>query len=106
MASGKDGVATPRELAAYVTSVLGEEVSAQRDAVRAWIARSESGQLGPSPGATPSSSLSAAAMSLSGPDAVQTSNIALPELARPRRRPGLFLILAVLLLAVGGVVSC
>jgi serine/threonine-protein kinase len=37
-------VASPREVAAYVASVIGQEVQAHRAAVRAWLAESESSQ--------------------------------------------------------------
>jgi eukaryotic-like serine/threonine-protein kinase len=100
-ATGKERIATPRELAAYVSEVLGEEVVAQREAVRAWIARSEPSQVGPLPGTTPSSSVSAAAMSLSGSDgqlATQSHTAAAPR----RNRAGLFVMMILLLLAVGG----
>src|SRR6188768_3140285 len=70
-ATGSESIATPRELAAYVIEVLGDEVSAQREAVRAWIARSEPSEVEAAkpPGAVPSTSVSAAAMSLPGIDA-------------------------------------
>jgi eukaryotic-like serine/threonine-protein kinase len=101
-ATGKERIATPRELAAYVTEVLGEEVSAQRDAVRAWIARSEPSQVGPLPSMTPSSSVSAAAMSLSELDGTRSATQS-QDLPAPRRsRAGLFVFLILLLLAVGG----
>jgi serine/threonine-protein kinase len=65
----KDKVATPRELAAYVQEVMGEEIAQQRDNVRTWLAHSEPtgaalAQL--PPGVLPSSSVSAAAMSIPG----------------------------------------
>ncbi len=57
------GVASPREVAAYVQGALGEDIAAQRESVRAWLAHSEpnmprmtgvkagdSGKLGPPPG--------------------------------------------------------
>ncbi|HWZ91203.1 MAG TPA: serine/threonine-protein kinase, partial [Polyangiaceae bacterium] len=101
-ATGKERIATPRELAAYVSEVLGEEVVAQREAVRAWIARSEPSQVGPLPGTTPSSSVSAAAMSLSGLDGALTATQT-DALPAPRRsRGGLFVMFVLLLLAVGG----
>jgi serine/threonine-protein kinase len=101
-ATGKERIATPRELAAYVSEVLGEEVVAQREAVRAWIARSEPSQVGPLPGTTPSSSVSAAAMSLSGLDGALTATQT-DALPAPRRsRAGLFVMFILLLLAVGG----
>ncbi|HVU01555.1 MAG TPA: serine/threonine-protein kinase [Polyangiaceae bacterium] len=37
-------IATTREVAAYVGEVIGQEISQQRDAVRAWLARSEPSQ--------------------------------------------------------------
>ena len=101
-ATGKESVATPRELAAYVTAVLGEEVSAQRDAVRAWIARSESGPVERPPAATPSSSLSAASMSLSGVDGVQTSSFGQGQPPPRHSRTGLFLMLGLLVVVGGG----
>ncbi|MGC4086285.1 MAG: serine/threonine-protein kinase [Polyangiaceae bacterium] len=61
-------VASPRELAAYVQEVMGEEVARQRDAVRTWLARTEAlppeAATGFASAASPSSSVSAAAMSL------------------------------------------
>jgi serine/threonine-protein kinase len=35
------GVASPREVAAYVQGALGQDIAAQRESVRAWIAHSE-----------------------------------------------------------------
>lgn len=65
----KDKVATPRELAAYVAEVMGQEIAQQRDNVRTWLAHSEptgaaAAEL-PS-GIIPSSSVSAAAISIPG----------------------------------------
>ncbi len=101
-ATGKEKIATPRELAAYVAEVLGEEVSAQREAVRAWIARSEPSQVGPLPGSTPSSSVSAAAMSLSELDGTRTASLSQSAPQPKRSRAGLLVLLILLLLAVGG----
>jgi serine/threonine-protein kinase len=101
-ATGRDRIATPRELAAYVTEVLGDEVSAQREAVRAWIARSEPSQVGAPPGAAMSSSVSAAAMSLSGLDPSQAATLTQSSPPKGRSRVGLFLLLLLLLGAVGG----
>lgn len=39
-------IATPREVAAYVADVIGNEISEQREAVRAWLAISEPSQVG------------------------------------------------------------
>jgi serine/threonine protein kinase len=103
-ATGRDRIATPRELAAYVTEVLGDEVSAQREAVRAWIARSEPSQVGVGPGTPMSSSVSAAAMSLSGLglDPSQAATLTQSQPPKGRSRVGLFLLLLLLLGAVGG----
>ncbi|MET0790273.1 MAG: serine/threonine-protein kinase [Polyangiaceae bacterium] len=98
-ATGKERIATPRELAAYVTEVLGDEVSAQRDAVRAWIARSEPSQVGLTPNAT--GSVSAAAMSLPGVDPSQPSTFA-HGAPRGRSPAWLFVLVLLLLVAVGG----
>jgi len=65
----KDKVASPRELAAYVAEVMGQEIAQQRDNVRTWLAHSEpTGAAVPQllPGAIPSSSVSAAAISIPG----------------------------------------
>ena len=35
------GVASPREVASYVQKVIGQEIAAQRESVRAWLAQSE-----------------------------------------------------------------
>ncbi len=96
----REGIATPRELAAYVTEVLGEEVSAQRDAVRAWIARSEPSSVDAA-SSTSSSSVSAAVMSLTGTDASQAGMLTRTSVPRARSRAGLLALLLLLLLAVG-----
>ncbi len=101
-ATSRERIATPRELAAYVTEVLGEEVSAQRDAVRAWIARTEPSFVGVAPSTTLSSSVSAAAMSLSGADPSQAATLTQSSAPRARRRFGMAALLLLLLLAVGG----
>jgi len=101
-ATGRERIATPRELAAYVTEVLGDEVSAQREAVRAWIARSEPSQVGAPPVAPMSSSVSAAAMSLSGLDPSQAATLTQSSPPKGRSRVGLFLLLLLALGAVGG----
>ncbi|HVW29376.1 MAG TPA: serine/threonine-protein kinase [Polyangiaceae bacterium] len=43
-AQAAGALATPREVSAYVTSVIGQEIAQQREAVRAWLARSEPSQ--------------------------------------------------------------
>jgi eukaryotic-like serine/threonine-protein kinase len=65
----KDKVASPRELAAYVNEVMGQEIAQQRENVRTWLAHSEPTGATPGelpPGSIPSSSVSAAAISLPG----------------------------------------
>jgi len=100
-ATGKETIATPRELAAYVIEVMGDEVLAQREAVRAWIARSEPSQIGiDKPSLSPSTSVSAAAMSLPGVDGAQAT---LTHNTAPKGRSSarLFAVVTLLLLAVG-----
>ena len=65
----KDKVASPRELAAYVNEVMGQEIAQQRDNVRTWLAHSEptgAAAMELPSGVIPSSSVSAAAMSIPG----------------------------------------
>jgi eukaryotic-like serine/threonine-protein kinase len=98
-ATGKESIATPRELAAYVTEVLGDEVSAQREAVRAWIARSEPSQVEAAKPGT-STSVSAAAMSLPGVESAQASLSQSPA-PKGRSPAWLFLLVTLLLVVVG-----
>jgi serine/threonine-protein kinase len=46
-AQAAGALATSREVAAYVTGVIGQEIAQQREAVRAWLARSEPSQARP-----------------------------------------------------------
>jgi serine/threonine-protein kinase len=65
-------VATGRDVSLYVSEVLGQEISQQREAVRTWLARSEPSQVampgmlarGRGSSMPPSSTVAAAAMSL------------------------------------------
>ncbi|MBX3129421.1 MAG: serine/threonine protein kinase [Polyangiaceae bacterium] len=41
----QDKICSPRELATYVSEVIGNDIAQQRDAVRAWLARSEPSQI-------------------------------------------------------------
>ena len=95
-------VATSRELAAYVQEVMGEEVARQRDAVRLWLARTEAlpnDVSGFTMLASPSSSVSAAAMSL--PDRAGLASH--PTLVDgPRRSRGPVVALFLVLLLGGG----
>jgi serine/threonine-protein kinase len=94
-------VASSRELAAYVQEVMGEEIARQREAVRTWLARTESlpqDAAGFTMAANPSSSVSSAAMSL--PDG--SSIISHPTLADAPRRSRVPLALLGLVLLLGG----
>jgi eukaryotic-like serine/threonine-protein kinase len=109
-AADNDKVATPRELAAYVNEVMGQEISQQRDNVRAWLAHSEpTGTSHPElpPGVLPSSSVSAAAMSIPGfVEASQSgASRSLSTLQQPKRSRAPLVLGALLLaglLGVGG----
>ncbi|MCA9643726.1 MAG: serine/threonine protein kinase [Polyangiaceae bacterium] len=83
-------IAAPREVAAYVQEVIGTEISQQRDAVRAWLARSEPSQLerpnfslstAPPAMAGASSSVSAGNMELSSVN-TQSGLISHPQLSQ------------------------
>ncbi len=98
----KDKVASPRELAAYVNEVMGQEIAQQRDNVRTWLAHSEpTGTAAadlPS-GVIPSSSVSAAAISI--PGLVEASRSGLTgslSAAQPPPRSRVPLVLGALLL--------
>jgi eukaryotic-like serine/threonine-protein kinase len=107
-AVGRDGIASSKELAAYVREVMGEEIEQQRDAVRAWLARSEPSQVSLPTAPLPSSSVSAAAMSLPGEE--HSRNVTQPTLsvvaAQPRSRVPLVLgtLLLMALVGIGGFV--
>jgi eukaryotic-like serine/threonine-protein kinase len=106
----KDKVASPRELAAYVNEVMGEEIAQQRDNVRAWLAQSEpSGSVASElpPGATPSSSVSAAAISIpraleGSQSGASNSHSAVQQPPRSRTPLVLGALLLVALLGAGG----
>jgi hypothetical protein len=106
-ALGRDGVASGRELAGYVREIMGQDIEQQRDAVRNWLARSETSQVDPvSLGGAPSSSVSAAAMAIPGEDA--SRNLTRPtfssHVGEPRSRVPLVLggLLLLGLLGAGG----
>lgn len=93
-------IATARELAAYVEEVMGAEIARQREAVRVWLARTESL---PSAAAftsntNASSSVSSAAVAL--PDAGFGSHSTLADAPRRSRLP--LAMLFVTLLVGGG----
>ncbi|HEY3496102.1 MAG TPA: serine/threonine-protein kinase [Polyangiaceae bacterium] len=65
-ATGRDGIAASRDVAKFVKDTMGDEIEQQREAVRAWLSRSE-----PSHASTPNllsspTSISVAAVSLPG----------------------------------------
>ncbi len=105
-------IAATREVAAYVSEVIGNEISQAREAVRAWLARSEpsqvamaQGRLPSQPGASPASSVSAAAMAL--PEQSQSGVASYPTGYAPAAQPHrsktpLVLGLVVALAVVGG----
>ncbi|HTQ07073.1 MAG TPA: serine/threonine-protein kinase [Polyangiaceae bacterium] len=96
-AATRDGIAVPREVAAFVKETLGEEIEQQREAVRAWLARSE-----PSRPLTPltPSSVSVGAMSIpEGAHSVTRDLSGRPGQTRSRVRVA---VLAVLVTAVAG----
>lgn len=103
----KDKVATPRELAAYVQEVMGQEIAQQRDNVRTWLAHSEpTGGSAPelAPGVLPSSSVSAAAMSIPGfVEASQSgASRSLSLVAQPKRSRAPLVLGALLLVGLLG----
>jgi eukaryotic-like serine/threonine-protein kinase len=106
----KDKVASPRELAAYVNEVIGQEIAQQRDNVRTWLAHSEPTGSAPAElpsGIIPSSSVSAAAISIPGLVEASRSGLSgsLSTVPAPQRsRVPLLLggVLLVGLLGVGG----
>jgi serine/threonine-protein kinase len=103
----KDKVATPRELAAYVAEVMGQEIAQQRDNVRTWLAHSEptSSTAAELPsGIIPSSSVSAAAISLPGSLEASRSGLSgsLSGVQQPRRSRAPLVLGALLLIGLLG----
>jgi serine/threonine protein kinase len=92
-ADGRDGIADSRDVAAFVKETLGQELEQQRDAVRAWLARSEPSQAAVlAPPIT--SSVSVAAMSL--PDGARPSQTGITASLGPRRSRALIALVALL----------
>ena len=103
----KDKVATPRELAAYVNEVMGQEISQQRDNVRTWLSHSEptgaaAAEL--ASGIIPSSSVSAAAISIPGFVEASRSGLSgsLSTVQQPKRSRGPLVFGALLLMGLLG----
>ncbi|MBK7581709.1 MAG: protein kinase [Myxococcales bacterium] len=90
VASRAGVLASPKELAAYVASVIGDEIAQQRDAVRAWLARSEPSQISGLGYGPISSSVSSAAMFVPGGDMTlaEPRSLSHVTLVAPPPRPG------------------
>jgi serine/threonine-protein kinase len=101
-AGGRDGVADPRDLAAFVKETLGTEIEQQRDAVRAWISRSEPSQVGALSQPLAPSSVSVAAMSFSEGSQSQAHSGLTGGFPPKRSRTGLALVAVVVAMAAGG----
>lgn len=82
-AEGSEHIASPRELAAYVQEVMGEEIEKQREAVRGWLLRIDpdrEASISTGPRLVPSSSVSAVAL----PEAhLSASRPTLADVPRP-----------------------
>ncbi len=109
-AAQADVVAAPREVAAYVSEVIGEDLTRQRDAVRAWVANSEPGDLESFSGvgrrrAPSSSGISTANVELSSASSGMVSHPQLSQISQVseiherKSRAPLMIGLAILLLA-------
>jgi serine/threonine-protein kinase len=108
-ATDVEKVASSRELAAYVSEVLGNEIAQQREAVRGWLARSEPSQIQLPTRESPASSVSATTMDRSGVTSVATPSsisaygpMPLPE---KKRNPVLVALLALVGLAGVAVIA-
>jgi eukaryotic-like serine/threonine-protein kinase len=96
----RDGIADSRDVAAFVKDMLGQEIEAQREAVRAWIARSEPSQVALSPPMAPSS-VSVAAMSIpEGSSGLSQGDFS--SGTRPKRSRTGFAVAALLVVAAAG----
>ena len=98
-------IASSRELAAYVSEVLGNEIAQQREAVRGWLARSEPSQIQLPTRESPASSVSATTMDRSGVTSVATphSISTYGPVAEPPRKSRGVLIAVLALLGMGAV---
>jgi serine/threonine-protein kinase len=115
-AGAANKLATPKELAQYVSEVIGDEISQQREAVRNWLARSEVSLVGvpPAPFSRNPSVSSVSSVSMPAREPTAVTEVSTPEsLARlaaareqPRSRAGLVLglIAVVLVLCIGAFV--
>jgi serine/threonine-protein kinase len=101
-ATGRDGVAPPQHVAQFVKDMIGQEIEQQREAVRAWIARSEPSQVGALGAPSAPSSVSVAAMSLPGEGSRSVTHENLSGMMRPRRSRAGFVVALMLLFGVAG----
>ena len=118
-AQAAGALATSREVAAYVTGVIGQEIAQQREAVRAWLARSEPSQAipdvtDPAHSSVPPSRASAPMMGVSGEKSGMVAtqqHLELPPFAPRRSKTPIviavaaiigFAIVGLLALALGG----
>jgi hypothetical protein len=101
-ATGRDGIAPPQHVAQFVKDMIGQEIEQQREAVRAWIARSEPSQVGAlaAPGAP--SSVSVAAMSIPGEGSRSVTHENLSGMIRPQRSRVALVALLMVLFGVAG----
>jgi serine/threonine-protein kinase len=112
-AQAAGALATSREVAAYVTGVIGQEIAQQREAVRGWLARSEPSQAhpdvnDPAHSSVPPSRSSAPMMGVSGEKSgmVATQQLTEPPPFAPRSRtPVIIAIAAVVGFAVVGLLA-
>ncbi len=106
-------LASSKEIAAYVSEVIGDEISQQRDAVRTWLARSEVSQVGvpPAPLSRHSHVSSVSSVSMSVPsnprEPTAVTEVSTPQsiaaLSPQRSRAPLFVAAAALALLLVGV---
>lgn len=99
-------VARPKDVAAYVIDVIGQEIHEQREAVRAWSAFSEPSQMGQLP-SSPSSATGVGPVvmsSIANEATVASGVIRQTPLPPPRRRLGLVAGAATFLLVVAALV--
>jgi serine/threonine-protein kinase len=103
-ALSNEGIASTRDVASFVSSMMGEEIAQQRDAVRAWLARSEPSQVATlMPPAAPSS-VSVAAMSFPGGDAISALDDSMIRRSfAPRSKRAAAIVGGIALLALAGV---
>lgn len=103
-ATEADKIASARELAAYVSEVIGNEIAQQREAVRAWLARSEPSQLSLPGRDVPSSPSAAFMVDRSGVTSVATPSLTAgyAHAPAPPRRTGMLVAVGVLLVALVG----